>query len=83
MSVTYAASTGIFTIHTDNTTYQMKVDSLGYLLHLYYCSKKGKPHFLISVLWSILHRDVHFALGRISRIPNGVRCAHYIVFKNA
>ena len=49
MSVTYAASTGIFTIHTDNTTYQMKVDSLGYLLHLYYGKKtEGRMDYLLT-----------------------------------
>ncbi len=36
MAVYYDSQDKIFTLHTTNTTYQMKVDSYGYLLHLYY-----------------------------------------------
>lgn len=36
MAIIYNAKKQIFSLHTTNTTYQMKVDSLGYLLHLYY-----------------------------------------------
>ena len=36
MAVIYDSENNIFTLHTTNTTYQMKVDSYGYLLHLYY-----------------------------------------------
>ena len=36
MAVIYDSEKNIFTLHTTNTTYQMKVDSYGYLLHLYY-----------------------------------------------
>ena len=30
------AEKNLFTLHTDHSTYQMKADDLGYLLHLYY-----------------------------------------------
>ncbi len=36
MSVEYDISTRTFTLHTKNSTYQMRADSFGYLLHLYY-----------------------------------------------
>ena len=36
MAVVYQEKKRIFTIYTKNTTYQMKVDSYGFLLHLYY-----------------------------------------------
>lgn len=36
MSVLFSKETKTFTIHTDHSTYQMKVDDYGYLLHLYY-----------------------------------------------
>ena len=39
MSVEYDITTGIFTINTKNSTYDMQADSLGYLLHLYYGRK--------------------------------------------
>lgn len=39
MAIIYNAEKQIFSLHTTNTTYQMKVDSLGYLLHLYYGKK--------------------------------------------
>ncbi|MBQ7221713.1 MAG: alpha-galactosidase [Synergistaceae bacterium] len=39
MSITYDKSSGIFTLSTNNTTYQMQADSYGYLLHLYYGRK--------------------------------------------
>ncbi len=36
MAVRFQKENGIFTIDTKNTTYQMKIDSYGCLLHLYY-----------------------------------------------
>lgn len=36
MSIHYQKETSLFTLHTAHSTYQMKVDSLGVLLHLYY-----------------------------------------------
>ncbi len=36
MSIIYSEKDKTFTLHTKNTTYQMKVDSYGFLLHLYY-----------------------------------------------
>ena len=36
MAIRYDSSTQIFSLHTTNTTYQMKVDDYRYLLHLYY-----------------------------------------------
>ena len=36
MSIVADAKNGLFTLHTKNTTYQMKADSLGTLLHVYY-----------------------------------------------
>ena len=36
MSIVIDAEKRLFTLHTKNTTYQIKADSLGTLLHLYY-----------------------------------------------
>ena len=39
MAILYNKENGIFTLHTNHTTYQMQVDSYGNLLHLYYGKK--------------------------------------------
>ena len=39
MAIIYNPNKKIFTLHTAHTTYQMQVDPLGYLLHLYYGEK--------------------------------------------
>ena len=36
MAIKYDEEKNTFTINTDNSTYQMKVDRYGFLLHLYY-----------------------------------------------
>jgi len=36
MAIHYQREDRIFTLHTEHTTYQMKVDDFGFLLHLYY-----------------------------------------------
>ena len=36
MSIIFSEKDKIFTLHTDDTTYQIKVDEFGFLLHLYY-----------------------------------------------
>ncbi|MDE7436025.1 MAG: alpha-galactosidase [Lachnospiraceae bacterium] len=43
MAVIYDEKNGIFSLHTVNTTYQMKVDGQSYLLHLYYGQKLDAP----------------------------------------
>ena len=35
------AEKNLFTLHTEHSTYQMKADSLGYLLHLLVAEKYG------------------------------------------
>ena len=39
MAIIYNPNKKIFNLHTAHTTYQMQVDPLGYLLHLYYGDK--------------------------------------------
>ena len=39
MGIVFDEKNRTFTLHTKETTYQMKVDRLGYLLHLYYGNK--------------------------------------------
>lgn len=39
MSIVFTEKDKTFTLHTKDTTYQMKVDEYGYLLHLYYGRK--------------------------------------------
>lgn len=41
MAIIYNPNQRIFTLHTKHSTYQMQVDSLGYLLHLYYGAKSN------------------------------------------
>ena len=39
MAIIFNPNKKIFTLQTAHTTYQMQVDRLGYLLHLYYGAK--------------------------------------------
>ena len=49
MSLTYNASASTFTLSTVNSTYQMKVDKYGYLLHLYYGARtEGDLSYLVT-----------------------------------
>lgn len=49
MAVIYQEQDRLFTIHTEHTTYQMKVDPYGYLLHLYYGGKvDGSMDYLLT-----------------------------------
>lgn len=41
MSILFTEQDRTFTLHTKDTTYQMKVDRYGFLLHLYYGRKTG------------------------------------------
>lgn len=49
MGIFYQKEDKVFTLQTKNSTYQMKVDEYGYLLHLYYGRKtKGVMDYLLS-----------------------------------
>ncbi len=49
MAIRYWKEKQIFSIDTKNTTYQMKVDSYGFLLHLYYGAKvNGAMDYLLT-----------------------------------
>lgn len=49
MTIRYWKEKQIFSIDTKNTTYQMKVDSYGFLLHLYYGAKvNGAMDYLLT-----------------------------------
>lgn len=49
MGINYGEKNQVFTIHTANTAYQMKVDSFGFLLHLYYGEKvNGSMEYLLT-----------------------------------
>lgn len=49
MGIIYDDKAKSFTLHTKNTTYQMKVDKEGFLLHLYYGRKtKGNMDYLLT-----------------------------------
>ena len=41
MSIRFEEKTSSFTLHTQHTTYQMQLDPMGHLLHLYYGRKVG------------------------------------------
>lgn len=49
MSIIFAEKDKIFTLHTKDATYQMKVDDYGFLLHLYYgCRTDGCMDYLLT-----------------------------------
>ncbi len=49
MGIIYQEKERLFTLHTERTTYQMKVDQYGYLLHLYYGGRTdGSMEYLLS-----------------------------------
>ncbi len=49
MAILYQEKERIFTLHTNKTTYQMKVDEFGFLLHLYYGAKlSGNMDYLLT-----------------------------------
>ena len=49
MAIRYDENEGLFTIHTDHSTYQMKADRLGHLLHLYYGDRmEGSAEYLLT-----------------------------------
>lgn len=49
MAINYQHKNKIFTLQTENTTYQMKVDDFGFLLHLYYGGKiAGDMDYLLT-----------------------------------
>ena len=49
MAILFQEETKLFTIHTAHTTYQMKVDEFGYLLHLYYGDRtEGSMEYLLT-----------------------------------
>ena len=49
MAVTVTENGRLFTIHTANSTYQMKADKYGVLLHLYYGRRtEGSMEYLLT-----------------------------------
>ena len=49
MAIIFDEKNKTFTLHTKETTYQMQVDRLGYLMHLYYGRKaEGCMDFLLT-----------------------------------
>ncbi len=49
MAITYNQKNRIFTLNTNHSTYQMKVDKFGILLHLYYGAKiSGDADYLLT-----------------------------------
>lgn len=49
MAINYQQNNRLFTLDTEHTTYQMKVDDLGVLLHLYYGGKiSGSMEYLLT-----------------------------------
>ncbi|MDO4267162.1 MAG: alpha-galactosidase [Eubacteriales bacterium] len=49
MAIVFQEKERLFTLHTASTTYQMKVDGFGYLLHLYYGDRsEGSMEYLLT-----------------------------------
>lgn len=48
MAISFLPDSGVFTLETDNTTYQMKISDYNYLLHVYYGKKtEGDLSYLL------------------------------------
>ena len=86
MAIIYYPNKKIFTLHTAHTTYQMQVDPLGYLLHLYYGDKTNSPMDYVLTYACLLYTSTY--QGKIAGsfvsadtylvIPEGVyRCLLY------
>ena len=63
MAIIFNPNKKIFTLQTAHTTYQMQVDRLGYLLHLYYGAKSTGDIRLIHC-----HRSIRLLEQVISEI---------------
>ncbi len=49
MAIYYQQENRVFSLHTEHTTYQMKIDDFGFLLHLYYGGKiSGSMDYLLT-----------------------------------
>ena len=49
MAIVYQKEQRIFTLQTNHSTYQMKIDDFGFLLHLYYGSRTdGNMDYLLT-----------------------------------
>ena len=66
MAIQYQENGRIFTLHTDHSTYQMKADSYGNLLHLYYGDRTEgfHPTHMRQVMtepipWTLFPRNIH------------------------
>ena len=68
MSVRIDESGRLFTIHTCHTTYQMKADDKGVLLHLYYGARTAgslrqiplMPVWTGHILWMYFPRNIRY-----------------------
>ena len=68
MAIIYNPNKKIFTLHTAHTTYQMQVDPLGYLLHLYYGEKTNS-----SMDYVLTYADRGFSGNPYVTIPSRAR----------
>lgn len=51
MAIIFSEKDNTITLHTDNTTYQMKIDRYGVLLHLYYGARtEGSMEYLLTYI---------------------------------
>lgn len=58
----HSGSNRIFTIHTAHSTYQMKVDAYGFLMHLYYGGKiSGQMEERLSMDYLLTYYDRGFS----------------------
>ena len=67
MAVVYNEMKRIFSLHTRNSTYQIKADRYGYLLHLYY-GKKISADIIFSLTTTGDFREILMMRGRIEPI---------------
>ena len=53
MSIRFDSESKTFTLYTKNTAYQMQVNQVGHLLHLYYGKKTGSSNSWKTECWKI------------------------------
>ncbi|MCM1136019.1 MAG: alpha-galactosidase [Clostridium sp.] len=61
MAVFYQQEKGLFTLQTNHTTYQMKVDGMGFLLHLYYGKKIASDISNVNMDYLLTYYDRGFS----------------------
>lgn len=69
MAILFQEEKRIFTLQTKQTTYQMKVDDFGFLLHLYYGTKVSGDMDYLLTYYDRGFREIRMMWGTTGLIP--------------